>query len=136
VYPKGHDQTRKTLRIRYLAALAWAIGMSFREVADFFKKRGIDLSHTTVWRDGQELLVQVNGLQNINPCKKYSLDKIFLNGVSSKLGVVIAIDLGDGNAEILGTIDEYNPKEVKSWLEPLVKDVGIEILQLSTGELK
>lgn len=135
-YPKGHDQSRKTLRIRYLAALAWALGMSFREVSDFLRKHGIDLSHTTIWRDGKEILAQVNGIQKINPCKKYSLNKIFLNGVISKLGVMIAIDLGDGNTEILGTLDEHNPVQIKSWLESLVKDVGIEIVQLNTGELK
>lgn len=134
-YPKGIDQASQTIRIRYLAALAWVMGLSSREIADFFKKKGILLSNVTVWRDGREMLAQMSNGENSDILRKYSIDTVYLKNVSPRLGIVIAVDLGDGYYEILGTIDEFNPRSVKSWLDPLVRNLEIEVLQLGTGEL-
>lgn len=134
-YPSGVGRASQTQRIRYLAALTWAMGLSFRDVAEFFTRRGIDLSHSTVWRDGQELMARMNEQKDLSALRKYSIDPIFLKDVSPKFGIVIAIDLGDGKPEIVGTIDEFNPRSVNSWLEPFVKDIGIEVLNLGTGYL-
>ena len=134
-YPRGVDRTGQSPRIRYLAALTWALGLSYRDASEFFGKKGIHLSHTTVWREGQELATRINGHKDYSSLRKYSLDPVYHKGISSKLGVVIAVDLGDGRPEIIGTVDEYNPRLVKSWLEPLVKDAGIEVIQLGTGYL-
>jgi DNA-directed RNA polymerase subunit RPC12/RpoP len=134
-YPPGLDHNKQTLRLRYLAALAWALGLSSREVADFIQNLGIDLSHVTVWRHGQEMLAS-NCDQEINyPARKYSLDKDFVRHVSPRLGVVILVDLGKGRYEVLGTVDEFNPREVQSWLEPLLKDTDIQVSCLDTGIL-
>jgi DNA-directed RNA polymerase subunit RPC12/RpoP len=133
-YPSEIDQTGQTSRIRHLAALACALGLSCREVSAFLNKKGIDLSHVTVWRDSQEVLARIKEQQET--LRKYSIDTVFLRDISSKLGIVVAVDLGDGNSEILGTIDEHNPRILKSWLEPLVENVEIEVLELGTGELR
>lgn len=134
-YPKGIDRTGQSLRLKYLAAVSWALGLSYRDVANFLGKKGIAISHTTVWRDGQELLTQMKNQKDSQSHRKYNIDTIFLPHVSPRLGVVIAVDMGDGEFEVLGTIDEFNPRNVRSWLEPLVKNVDIEVLQLGTREL-
>jgi hypothetical protein len=124
-----------TRRIRTLAALAWAMGLSYRDVADFLERMGIHLSHTTIWRDRKKLLAGMENQQESDSSRRYSLDTDFYLNFSPRLGIVVAIDLGDGKREILGTIDEYNPRSLKAWLETMVDDVNIEILQLGTGYL-
>jgi transposase-like protein len=134
-YPRGVDQSAQTRRIRNLAALTWMLGLSSRDVAGFFTRKGIPLSHMTVWRDGQKLLSRMKSNGDSDFLKKYALDTDFLKGVSSKLGIVVVVDFGDGENEILGTVNEFNPRRFKAWLELLIKDVEIEVLHLGTGEL-
>ncbi len=67
--------------------------------------------------------------------QRYSLDTEFFLDYSPKLGIVVVIDLGDGKREVLGTVDEFNPRRIKTWLETMVDEVNIEVLQLSTGYL-
>ncbi|MEJ2263219.1 MAG: hypothetical protein P8X95_07220 [Anaerolineales bacterium] len=134
-YPAGVDQSTQTQRIRYLAALAWVLGLSYRDIANFLQKNGIKLSHTTVWRDRQRLLDNVDTRSEEDSSKRYALDTNFVLNISPKLGIVVVIDLGDGKREILGTIDEFNPRNIKSWLESVVDDVNIEVIQLNTNYL-
>ncbi len=134
-YPRGVDQNNWTVRLRYLAALAWVLGLSSREVAGFFQNLGIDLSHVTIWRYGQEMLAEDDDPQSACRTRKYTLDKTFIRHVSPRLGVVILVDLGNGHYQVLGTVDEYNPREVKSWLEPMLRDTDIQVSCLETGVL-
>jgi len=113
----------------------YGLGLSNCEVAGIFKKRGINISHTTIWRESQELLRQAAAQDVSGALKRYSMDKQYLPGKSSKLGIVIGVDWGDGQYDILGTVDEFNPRVLKSWLNYLLKDIGIEILQHGTSIL-
>lgn len=124
VYPAGVDRSSISHRVRRLAAIAWALGMSSRDVVEYFSQFDITLSHTTVWRDGQELVAQLCGQQEENSAKRFYLDKHFIPHVSSRLGVVIAMELGTGRVSVLGTLDEYNPRRVISWLSKLVEGVA------------
>jgi hypothetical protein len=98
--------------------------MSSREVAAFFEQFGVHLSHTTVWRDGQNLLAKKRDAADEQRSKRFSLDSQFLPGVSSRLGVVIAVDIGVGGPAVLGTVDEYNPNKVVSRLRALAEDAA------------
>ena len=49
-----------TQRVRKLAALAWALGVSARKVVAIFADYGIELSHMVVWRDGNELISKIS----------------------------------------------------------------------------
>ena len=137
-YPAGVDQSTTTQRLRTLAALAWDLGLSYRDVANFLQRYGIHLSHTTIWRDRKKLLKKLEDQKENDPDSviRYSLDTEFFMGISPKLGIVVVIDFGDGKREILGTIDEFNPRRIKTWLETMVDDVNIEVLQLGTGYLR
>jgi hypothetical protein len=48
---------------------------------------------------------------------------------------VVAVDFGVGKYTILGTLNEYNPVSVKAWLEPLIQDTNIRVMELGTGKL-
>jgi transposase-like protein len=132
-YPSGVDQASQSLRIRNLAALIYALGMSAREVAEIFQHQGIQLSHMTVWREGNDLVKRMkkNGREGI--LQRYSLDRMYLPRVSQRLGVVVAIDLGLGKRNVIGTINEYNPRVVKSHLETLIADETITVRILDTN---
>jgi transposase-like protein len=134
VYPSGLGRSHISYRIRRLAAIAWTLGMSSRDVATFFEQLGIHLSHATVWRDGHDLLTQWSDPADGQPSRRFNLDSQFLPGVSSRLGVVIAVDIGDGRVSVLGTVDEYNPKKVISRLKMLVGDLA-EVITTETKSL-
>ena len=134
-YPPGLDQSHQIQHLRYLASLAWALGLSSRDIAEFFQKLGIEVSHVTIWRYGQEILASKSEEGDGYLERKYSLDKDFVQHISPKLGVVILVDLGNEHYEVLGTVDEFNPREVKDWLEPLLVGTDIQVSCLDTGIL-
>jgi hypothetical protein len=108
--------------------------MSSRDVVAYFDQFGIHLSHATVWRDGQKLITQQTGREGEDSAKRFNLDSHFIPRVSSRLGVVIAMDLGAGRVSILGTVDEYNHRKVISWLRNLVDGIA-ELVTTETSSL-
>ncbi|HSB65766.1 MAG TPA: hypothetical protein VLD65_04260 [Anaerolineales bacterium] len=128
------DRSPLSHRVHRLAAIAWALGMSSRDVVAYFDQFGIHLSHTTVWRDGQELIAEQRGHECEDSAKRFNLDSQFIPRVSSRLGVVIAMDLGAGRVSVLGTVDEYNHRKVISWLGSLVEGVA-ELVTTETSSL-
>lgn len=134
VYPIGIDRSPHSYRVHRLAAIAWALGMSSRDVAAYFDQFGIHLSHATIWRDGQKLIALQNGSEDADSTKRFNLDSHFIPRVSSRLGVVIAMDLGAGRLSVLGTVDEYNHRKVISWLRNLVEGVA-ELVTTETSSL-
>lgn len=132
-YPQEIDRSSQSKRVRRLAAIAIALGMSSRDAADLFAKMGITLSHTTIWRDGRELLAQFKGRTKL--LRRYSVDTKYIHSVSNKLGVVVVVELKHGDYKVLGVVDEYNPRTVKSWLESIVRDINIEVSLHGTGIL-
>jgi DNA-directed RNA polymerase subunit RPC12/RpoP len=134
-YPKGVDRSDYSCGIRKLAALIWALGLSYRDIISIFEDIGIQLSRSTVWSEGQELVTRLNGRKLHNHIQRFRIDKNHIHTVSSKSGVVVAVDFGLGKYTILGTLDEHNPLSVKSWLQPLIQDTNIRVLELGTGKL-
>ena len=55
-YPEGIDRASRTQRLRQLAALTWAMGLSLDEVASILEELDLEFSRTTIWRDGVELM--------------------------------------------------------------------------------
>lgn len=132
-YPEGIDRSNISQRIRYLAGLIWAMGMSTREVVELFNDLGVQLSRMTVWRDGQGILERLGNVKGAT--SRYSLNRANLHTNNNKYGVMVALDLGNGKSILLGTLDEISPRKVKTWLEPLAEDIDIEISLLGTDLL-
>jgi len=108
--------------------------MSSRDVAAYFDQFGIHLSHATIWRDGQKIIALQNRREGEGSANRFNLDSQFIPRVSSRLGVVIAMDLGTGRVSILGTVDEYNHRKVISWLRDLVEGIA-ELVTTETSSL-
>ena len=132
-YPQEIDRSSQSKRVRRLAAIAIALGMSSRDAADLFDNMGITLSHTTIWRDGRELLANFKGRTKL--LRRYLVDTNYIHTVSNKLGVVVVVELRHGDYKVLGVVDEYNPRTVKLWLESIVRDINIEVSLHGTGIL-
>jgi transposase-like protein len=133
-YPDGYDQSKYSHSVRRLAAITWLLGLSYREAADLFERAGIEISHTTIWREGRKLAKKLD--KHIDHVEQvYSLDKKYIHKLSVKFGVVVAIDFGDESLKILGTVDEFNPRPVLKSLQSLVADTDIRLVQLGTSAL-
>jgi DNA-directed RNA polymerase subunit RPC12/RpoP len=134
-YPEGVDRANQTLRIRHLAALAWALGLSTRDIVEVFDDLGVRLSRMSVWRDGQGLLARVNanGEHALGP--GFSIARVDPKKINGGPGVVIVIDLGHGKPLVLGVLDEHNPRVVSSWLQPLINEIDVQLSLLETGFL-
>lgn len=131
-YPVEYDGPGMPGRIKQLAAVAWAIGMSLREVVSMFEDAGIELSHTTVWREGQKLVKLIKNQASESPLQRYAIDRQFVPRVSNRFGVVLAVDLGGSKPLVLGTLNEHDPRRVKKWLEPLLEGSSIEMTTVGT----
>ncbi len=131
-YPLEFDGPGMSGRIKQLAAVAWAIGMSLREVVAIFEEAGIELSHTTVWREGQKIVKMIKHQASESPLQRYAIDRQFVPRVSNRFGVVLAVDLGGSRPLVLGTLNEHDPRLVKKWLEPLLEGSSIEVNTLGT----
>ena len=134
-YPDDIDRSNHARGIRRLAALLWALGMSYREIIRMLEKNKINLSRSTIWREGQEITAQLSGKKIRQVRQEYRIDKTYIPKVSNNFGLVLAVDLGDDDYIILGTLNEHNPTYVTSWLRPLVEGTNIEIAQFGTDTL-
>lgn len=134
-YPEGIGRSDYSQGTRQLAALIWALGYSYRDISALFLDYEITLSRSMIGREGKALAERLHGLTLSQYRKVYSIDKVYIHRVSSKLGVVVAVELKSGRFAILGTLNEHDPRKVRSWLSPLVKDAEVDVIQLHTGIL-
>lgn len=134
-YPKGVDRSDYPQSTRQLAALIWALGYSYRDVVNLFNELGVNLSRSTVWREGQAFASRLEGMEFQSQRGMFTIDQQYIHRISSNFGVVVAIDLGNQRYGILGTLNEHNPRSVQAWLKPLVKDTDVQIINLGTDKL-
>jgi DNA-directed RNA polymerase subunit RPC12/RpoP len=135
-YPEGVDRANQSQRIRHLAALAWALGLSTRDVVDVFKDLGVRLSRMSVWREGQSLIERLNGKGPPLNGPGFSIVRLDPKRGRGGPGVVVMIDLGHGSPLILGMLDEHNPRVVQSWLEPILEDIDVQVSLKGTDTLR
>jgi len=133
-YPEGTDSSYHSSRIRQLAGIAWSMGMSSRDVVDLLAGLGICISRSTVWREGKKIINQIETWES-SKRRTFTIDPDYFHKISTRIGVAIALDLGQDRCAVLGTLDEHNPRVVKSWLESLISNMNVEISVLKTGSL-
>ena len=126
-YPAGVDRAERTIRLRHLAALAWALGLSLEQVVNLFHTFGIRLSRTTIWRDGQEMVAMLpNG-------RRTRLVRVLSGGNNSvwlddhEGGVIVILELKRSKKVMLEMTDESNTDQVHQLLSPIVSQWGLEM---------
>ena len=135
-YPQGIGRSLQSKRLHKLAALCWQLGLSSKDVVQLFGLMGVELSRMTVWRDGLDLASQLQQVKSQSQSEKYAIDPFFIPGISSRLGVVLALEANHEKRVVLGTLDEFNPRLVKSWLEQLAHDTGVRVSIIGTDYLQ
>lgn len=134
-YAAGIDKTSLTQRMRKIAGMAWALGLSAREVVDVLKESGIELSYMTVWREGNDLVTRLKEHFGPQHPGRYSIDKQFLKIKTRGIGTSIVVELGGGKTAVLGRMDEVDYRKILAWLEPIVKDLEIQVSVMGTDVL-
>jgi hypothetical protein len=134
-YAPGVDNTRLTQRIRKIAGVAWALGLSARDVVEIFEEFGIDLSYMTVWRNGNDIVTRFKDSFGPNHPGRYSIDKLFLKNQGRGIGTSIMVDLGNDKIVVLGRMDVVDYRRVLAWLEPILKDLDIQVSIMGTDVL-
>lgn len=134
-YSGGSDRTGLTPRMRKIAGMAWALGLSAREVVDVLGEAGIELNYMTVWREGTELVTRLKEYFGPERPGRYSIDKQFLKIKTRNIGTSIMIEMGGGKTVVLGRMDEVDYRKVLAWLDPILKDLQLTVSITGTDML-
>lgn len=127
-YPEGVSRASQSLRMMKLAAICWALGMSYRNVAVLLGVFDIQLGHMSVWRDVQEQAGQVRRAKTWGKVRVLGVDGAYVLGMGDKQPVLVAVDMGSGEPVALGYLNEKDPAAVQKFIEPLVQRLGVSVI--------
>lgn len=127
-YPEGIDQAQQSQRLRKLAAVCWALGLSYRSIAAVFAVFGVGIARMSAWRDVQEEDRLLKRKRMWKPVRVLGVDGAYVRGMGDVKPVIVAVDLGEGEPVAIGYLDEHNPEKVRRWLGPIVKRLGVSVI--------
>ena len=127
-YPEGVDRADQTKRLRKLSAIFWELGLSLRKCQKALSVIGVSLSHMSVWRNVQEQAELLAKRKRKKRVRVLGVDGVYPLVKGKKRCVLVAVDLGDGEVVTVGKVEENDPEALRRWLEPLVKELGVEVL--------
>ena len=133
-YPDGVDKADMSQRLRCLAAMAWAMGLSLRGVGIIFSAFGEQLrvSRMSVWRavqeKGEQLRCQTKAHQRKHQVRVLGVDGAWIRLNGETTGVMVAVDMGNGQMVSMQVVDEHDPQAVCRWLKPLVEEFGVQVI--------
>ena len=120
-YPEGISHAQQSERLKKLAAICWSFGLSYRGVEMIFSAFGVRLSRMSGWRDVQAEGEDIRRGSLWKQARVMGVDGAWLNGE----GVMVAVDMGDGQVLAIGAIEEKNMAAVQRWLKALKQRHGI-----------
>lgn len=129
-YPDGVDRHNQSLRLRGLAALSWALGLSHRSVGHMLCALGCELSRMSSWRDVQELgsgalrwVSRTRGRVRVIGADETVLK---LRGEKTVVGVVT--DAATGQIVGMDVLVERDTEGFVDWLSDYVSELGVEAM--------
>lgn len=114
-YPEGVSHAQQSERLMKLCVIMWSLGLSHRSVVMILAVFGISLSHMSGWRDVQEAGKQIRRRLKWKAARVVGVDGAWINGK----GVLVAVDLGDGELLAIAEIDEKEKANLQAWLKML-----------------
>jgi DNA-directed RNA polymerase subunit RPC12/RpoP len=113
--------------IRRLAVMAWATGLSLSSVVDLFGENGVNLSRSTVWRAGQDLL-------GGTPTHEISVTVTAAEGDSDAQSLAyrwadlaVLLEIGRRKTVRLHLATEESAAELQAWVRSLAGELELEI---------
>jgi transposase-like protein len=122
-YPVGVERALQSERMKMLAVFCWTFGLSYRKLEAILSAFGVSLSRMSGWRDVQAAAERRRKETKWKSARVVGVDGAWLNGK----GVMVAVDMGDGQPLEIGAIDEKEVSAVTAWLRDLKQrhDIGV-----------
>ncbi len=129
-YPQGVDRHDQSHRLRALAALSWALGLSLRSVSHLLSALGCKLSRMSVWRDVQES--GSNALDGwLSPLRQSRVrlmgaDETVIKVRGKQTVVGFVTDAESGQLVGMDVLVDRDSDGFVRWLERYVNGFGVE----------
>ena len=120
-YPEGITHAQQSERMKQLAVICWSFGLSYRKAEAILSAFGVSLSRMSSWRDVQAGAEQIRRRKTWKPTRVVGIDGAWVNGQ----GVMVAVDMGDGQPLAIGAVDEKDMASVMGWLKRLKQQHNI-----------
>ena len=114
-YSEGVSRAQQSERLMKLCVIMWSLGLSHRSVVLILSVFGISLSHMSGWRDVQEVGKRIRHKLKWKAVRVTGVDGAWING----RGIMVAVDLGDGELLAIAEIDEKEKERLQAWLKVL-----------------
>jgi len=114
-YPEGVTQAQQSQRLKKLCVIMWSLGLSHRSVVLILSVFGVRLSHMSGWRSVQREGAHIRKKLKWKPARVVGVDGAWMHGK----GIMVAVDLGDGELLEIAEIDEKEKGAVAAWLKAL-----------------
>jgi hypothetical protein len=124
-YPQGITEADQTERMRFVCALMWKMGASLRGVTGLLGVWQRPVCHMTVWRDLQWAALRRPVKETVRVA---GLDGFYTKIKGKDKGLMVLLDMGDGQPVELAEVAEDNPEQLLAWLLPLAKQYGVEVM--------
>lgn len=115
----------QTDRMRFLCALIWKIGASLRLTTGLLGIWKPSVCHMTVWRDIQWAAMRRPAKQKV---RVVGLDGFYTKIKGKEKGVMVMLDMGDGQPVALAEVAEDNPEKLLAWFMPLAQQYEVEVI--------
>jgi len=126
-YPEGITSAHQSQRLIQLAAVSWVLGLSLRGTSALLSVFPVALSHTSIWSDVQAAAKRWKRNQ-ARQVRVLGIDGVYPKVKGQEQPTVVAVDLGSGQPVALAAISEKDWRAVVAWLEPLVEELGVEVV--------
>jgi transposase-like protein len=114
-YPEGVTCAQQSERLMKLCVIMWSLGLSYRSVAMILAVFGVNLSHMSGWWDVQEAGKQIRRRLKWKAARVVGVDGAWINGK----GIMVAVDLGNGELLSIAEVDEKEKENLQAWLKGL-----------------
>ena len=114
-YPEGVSSSQQSERLKKVCVVMWSLGLSHRNVVLILSVFSLDLSHMSVWRDLQQAGQAIRRKLKWKPVRVAGIDGAWVNGK----GIMIAINIRNGELLELVEIDEKEKAKLEAWLRIL-----------------
>ena len=130
-YPEGVDGHSQSKRLRAVAALSWALGLSHRSVGHLLSALGCELSRMSSWRDVQEAGELAKGAAERRVRGRVSVagaDETMLRMKGEKVVAGFVMDAASGRVVGIDLLVEQDSKGFMDWLSGYVQELGVSAL--------
>jgi hypothetical protein len=124
-YPQGVSSADQTDRMRFLCALMWKIGASLRQTTGLLGIWQRAVCHMTVWRDIQWAALRRPSKEKVRVA---GLDGFYTKIKGKEKGLMVLLDMRDGQPVELAEVAEADPEKLAEWLLPLAQRYGVEVI--------